>query len=207
MHVILPRTLPSFNIFPQSLPSHPDPSATADSDLQQLQINDTLLINYTGNRYVCEDPVGTNNTTIPQQQSVAQPVTISSSLIIDDTLSKHLDFELPLISCLNEDLIITTKDASLIFGDLSDSTGLTISPSSKLDVRETDKSNFSFSPVHDLGEGYLPTSQSACGVLCYHELLRSYIRNTVLSSLPETWAKWITNNVSGYYQVYSVMFM
>ena len=173
-----------------------------ESDLEQLHISDTqhlqlyfdtVVINYT-NQYV-EDPVVNNTTIIPQEQSVAQPINIS--LVIADFLSEPLDFELPLLSCLNEDITITIKNAPQIFDAPSDSTGLWVTPSPQIDLGLPDKTNSSLSPVHDLGDGYLPISQSTCGLLCYHERLRSYLRNSVLSSLPEPWAKWITNNVSG----------
>ena len=164
-----------------------------NSDTLHLQLYfDTLVVNYT-NQYV-EDPVVNSATIIPQEQSVAQPINIS--LVIADILSEPLDFERPLLSCLNEDLTITVKNAPQIFDAPSDSTGLWVTPiySPQIDLGSPDKSNSSLSPVHD---GYLPISQSTCGLLCYHERLRSYLRNSVLSSLPEPWAKWITNNVSG----------
>ena len=141
----------------------------------------------------------------PREDIITPGICYNSSLISILDTPDNSDFEVSLSPDLNTDneqplfsdndphFSITLQDSEVCFSIPT----LDFSPEDLFDETNHSTSLPTDSPGF-LNE-YQPLPGSDSGVLWYHEQLRAYLRNIILSALPETWTKWITSNVSGGY--------
>ena len=127
-----------------------------------------------------DDSITRQDSTVHSQLDLS-PVDLFDETNCSTSLSTNSDYEQPLFS---DDDPVTPQDFEVSFQ---------IPTMDLCPVDLFDETNHSTSLSTD--NEYQPLPGSDSGVLWYHEQLRANLRNAILSSLPETWTKWITSNV------------
>ena len=136
-----------------------------------------------------------NKDSCPREDISTPAICYNDSLIAVHVTPGHLDLVISLSSSLdtdNEQQLFSDDDDPITPQDSEVCSQIPTMNVCPVDL--FDETNHSTSLPND--SEYQPLPGSDSGVLWYHEQLRAYLCNAILSSLPETWTKWITSNVS-----------